>query len=764
MVSHVPIRAMATAVAILAFLPLFAHGDDPPPAPQQKKGGWRLADEKSDYLREHASNPVEWYAWGDEAFQKAKELDRIVFLSIGYSSCHWCHVMRRESFSSEKIAAYMNDNFICIKVDREELPHVDAVYMDAVQTMNNGRGGWPLSVWLSPEGTPLVGGTYFPPEDRFQRPGFLSILERVHKLWKNDRKTLQDRGSEVLRILKSSQRFRGDVMDPRALVTKGVANKASRYDPRFGGFGKAPKFPSPRAITLLMCVSLLEERTDLRDIAVNTLRQWAAGGIYDQVGGGFHRYSVDAQWAVPHFEKMLYNQGLNAEAYLDVYRMTGEEDLKEVARGILDALLRDFGLPHGGFASSWDADSEEEEGTFYVWTPKQVEEVVGPKHSPILCEYLGITSAGNFEGGPRSVPSRRISVAQIAKRFALSQQNAQRIIDDGIQQLFSARTARVAPHKDHKAVLGWNGLAISALARGSILLGDNRYLEAARAAHAFCQKTLAPDSGFLRRFAGGVADHPATLRDVSYHLKGTLDLYEASFDPEHIAMAKTLAGRIITDFGPGEEGGAFYEARKGDAILVDRPKRFWDGAIPSGNATLARCLIRLHALTGEARYRTLAEGIVTESSKVLYRAPHGSPEMLLAALALTTPLPEIAVVGDLRSPLTRALLAPARRGNIPFVVVAHRPLGAEGEKAAQIIPLLRDRTQVSNRPAAYLCIDFVCKAPETDPTAFAKALEDAWKPKNDADKLPKKVPDKKEAKEKGKDEGKAQDQEPLQSR
>lgn len=700
-----------------------------------KTGGWRLAAEKSEYLRMHAGNPVDWYPWGTEAFEQAKKLDRPVFLSIGYASCHWCHVMRRESFEDATIAKVLNEKFISIKVDREELPHIDDVYMAAVQLMTQ-QGGWPLTVFMTPEGKPFFGGTYFPPREKFGRPGFGQLAESIHEGWTQERKDIEDFGNRLTNHLSELGELRTGDVDRTTFVDRGVAIMQANWDTKKGGLAGAPKFPSPRLLVLFGALSVLDEREDLAQLATHTAMEMARGGLFDQIGGGFHRYSVDADWHVPHFEKMLYTQGLLTETYLELYRFTEDQELAEVARRTLDALLRDFSTDAGGFASSWDADSEEEEGTYYVWTPAQVREAFPnkPETAEYLIAYLGLTDEGNFEG-KRSVPRQAIDQFDVSMKFSAPVQVVQTELRDGIARLLEIRSKRVPPLKDEKVILGWNALAVSALARGGIHLGNPKYTAAAVRAHAFADRHLALEAGFLRRWADGSAAHPATLRDAALHLKATLDLYEATFDPQHVIRARSLASQIARDYGPASEkrtsdekdeaasSGAFFETRAGVDVLVPRRRVVADSALPSGNAVLARALLRLHALTTEDRFRQWAEGIVNAALPQLLDAPHQSPEFMLAALQLTSPDPEIAVYGDLQHPLTRGLITPLQRSRLPFFTLCQRSPGKTGADAARVIQLLQNRETEGHRPTAYLCENFACLAPESDPKKFKLQYE-----------------------------------------
>jgi uncharacterized protein YyaL (SSP411 family) len=485
-------------MVLLMFTALFSMGLEGSDGGDPQQGGWRLKNSPSAYLREHADNPVEWWTWGDEAFEAARTLDRPVFLSIGYSSCHWCHVMRRESFSDPAIAAFLNAHFISIKVDREDHPHVDEVYMDAVRAMTGG-GGWPLSAFLLPDGRPFYGGTYFPPRQRFNRPGFLELISSIERAWREDRGTMTESAEGLIEHLegRESRIHEGQTLD--LFLSGGTQTAASTYTAEPAGFGQAPRFPAPRFLQFLAGEGLCLKDQPTLNRSVAVLREMARGGILDQVGGGFHRYSVDAAWQVPHFEKMLYNQGSLAECYLEVGRMTSDEELLGIGRGVLRAMLDQFQLEDGTFAGSWDADSGGVEGSFYVWTPEQVHEVIPGDSAQWVCDYLGIGEEGNFEGTDASVPRQAVTMEVLAKSAGISAAEMQSQVESGIARLLEARGSRVAPKRDDKVILGWNALSISGLARGAAILDDPGLASAAERAHAAISKTLIDDSGFLRR-------------------------------------------------------------------------------------------------------------------------------------------------------------------------------------------------------------------------------------------------------------------------
>ena len=708
----------------------------------EKSGGWRLADEKSIYLREHIENPVEWYPWGEEAFARARDEGKMIFLSIGYSSCHWCHVMRRQSFTDPEVAAALADSYIAIKVDREELPHVDDAYMEAVQSMGQS-GGWPLSVFLTSDRQPFYGGTYF------RRDDFLQLVGEIASQWKQPerRQRMQDIASDVVGRLTEQHANRGNRPARAEFLNAGLERSFSRYDTIAGGFSRAPlyapKFPSPRLLVLLTAYDQLYSEPKYRDAVEKTLGAMANGGLFDQVGGGFHRYTVDRKWAIPHFEKMLYSQGLLAESYLDVFRMTGNEDHAHIARRTLDALLRDFGLESGGFASAWDADSAEEEGTYYVWNPKTLESAVGPQLAPLLTRYLGVDVHGNFEHA-QTVLHVATPIEKIAEDLFMEEKQVAELVATGLEKMRVAREKREAPKRDDKVILGWNALVISALAKGGMLLDEPRYIRAATAAHALCAKQLAGAPEPRRVYSDGETEFPATLRDLALHLRATLDLYGATLEMRHVAHAFEVLRIIERDYSPTAEDrkagrGGFYEARKGDEVLVARKKEFVGDALPNGNAVLARAYLHLHGLTGDARYRSAAEGIVDEALTVLGRVPHGAPEMLLAVLELDSRVPEIAIAGDPNAADTQAMLDAVRRGSLPFRVWAFRPPGTPGEQAATRIPLLAKRP-AGERATGYVCVNFVCRAPVHDPADFRTALDESWRPRFDGNTPPSSQP------------------------
>ena len=728
---------LLSAVVILApaILAPGAGGQEPEPQsrPQsrpdgERTGGWRLKSEESIYLREHSDNPVDWYPWGPAAFARARAEDKLVYLSVGYASCHWCHVMRRTTFMDERVAAALREHFISIKVDREELPGVDRTYIRALSHLGGG-GGWPLSVFLTPEQVPFAGSGRYVVAD-----SFLATIEQIAEDWKAERDKIHELGKLVMSRLAAAREPDATSIELRALLDSGVAGITARYDSVAGGFAGpprfAPKFPAPREAVLLASRGLLEGQPELVDMAVTTLRRMATGALRDPLSGSFHRYTIDREWRVPHFEKMLYTQGLLAEAYLELYRMTGHPDLAAVARTTLDALIAEFALDTGGFAGSYDAESDGHDGRYYMWSQQEVTAAAGKQLAPLLFAYLGIQFEGSHDG-QRSIPRVARSIDALAAELTFEVEELQAFLDDGLARLARARAARPAPRRDDKIILGWNSTVVSALARGGVLLADERYLRAATRTHALVSRELVRDDALLRRVDRGEARYPATLQDMALYLRATLDLYEATLDVAHATRARAVAARILREFGTEGGGCSFQQA--GTELLGGRHLEFADGALPSGNGLLAHALLRLGLLTGEASYREQADAILAVGARHVASAPEKATELLLAILLRHSRAPEIAVTGPREDPLTQRLLRIARQSPAPFRVVAHRPPGEEGVMAARQLGLLSGRESAEG-PKAYLCFDGECRAPTADPEQLASELARAWQPGKNGDR------------------------------
>jgi uncharacterized protein YyaL (SSP411 family) len=661
----------------------------------------RLAKEKSPYLLQHAHNPVDWFPWGQEAFDKAKKEDKPIFLSIGYSTCHWCHVMEHESFEDEAVAKYLNEHFVPIKVDREERPDVDQIYMASVQAMGV-QGGWPLSAWLTPELKPFMGGTYFPKENRFGRPGFTTVLERLSGMWKEKRGEIDESAKQVAEHLKNeaSVRTPGDV-DVTAVLQKAAVQIGKSFEPAFGGFSQQPKFPHSTTIQYLLRLWKRTGSKEALQMAEKSLAGMARGGIYDQLGGGFHRYSTDSEWLVPHFEKMLYDNALLASAYLEAYLVTKNESYARTVRETLDYILRDMTSKDGGFYSAEDADSEGIEGKFYVWNPKQVAEVLGEEEAAAFGKAFDVTKEGNWEPHEESIPKNQ-SVLRVSKDDDFAAQK---------KKLFDARSKRVRPHLDDKVLTGWNALMISAMAQASHVLGEPKYREAAERAMRFLLEKHRKDGTLLRTSRLGEAKLDAYLEDYSYLSAALLDLYEATFDGAYFAEAEKLAGRAIELFWDDAAGG-FFTTAKGAASLIARMREEYEGPHPTGNSVMVMTLLKLFDLTGNAAYRDRAEKTVKSMKAELERYPAGHAWMLCALDYLSGPSKEIVIAGPDAGPLLKVV----RGMYLPNKVVAF----ADGKAK---IPVLEGREAVKGKAAAYVCESMVCQKPVTEASELEALLK-----------------------------------------
>ncbi|MHB8717976.1 MAG: thioredoxin domain-containing protein [Candidatus Dormibacteria bacterium] len=657
----------------------------------------RLATETSPYLLQHADNPVDWYPWGDDAFAAARERDVPVLLSVGYSACHWCHVMAHECFENPSIAELMNRLFVNVKVDREERPDVDAVYMQAVQALS-GHGGWPMTVFLTPAAEPFFGGTYFPPTDRGGMRGFPSVLEAVSDAWRNQRHNVTAISSQLLAAMRAGQ-GRGE----GAAVTEATLDRACErlladLDTVNGGFGGAPKFPHPAALDLLLHRHLATRDPRLLEAAVLTLRRMARGGLHDQLGGGFHRYAVDAGWAVPHFEKMLYDNAQLAPVYLHAFQLTGDAGCREVVTSTLGWMLREMALPNGGFASSQDADSPGGEGSYFVWTRAQLREALGDDAS-LGASVFGVTEGGNFEKGASVLSRARSDVSTD-------------LLDSLRARMLAARAQRPAPQRDTKVITSWNALAIAALAECGAALGEDSWVEAAEGTADFLLTHVCDGDVPLRTFTEGRASITGFLEDSAYLASALVTLYEATGRPRHLHAARRLAVDALARFR-GDDG-LLYDTATGASDLVVRPRTVDDNPIPAGQSALANALLRLAALTGDLELRTAAADIITPLSASIERSPLFIASLACAADRLVAPSREVAIAGDRDDARTAALLATVRAAWHPHAVLAW------GE--ADDVPLLADRPLLGGAPTAYVCSDFACQLPVTDPVALDEQL------------------------------------------
>jgi uncharacterized protein YyaL (SSP411 family) len=687
----------------------------------------RLAGETSPYLLQHAHNPVDWMPWGPDALARATLLDRPIFLSIGYAACHWCHVMERESFEDEATAAALNAGFVPIKVDREERPDLDQLYMGAVQAMT-GSGGWPMSVFLTPEGRPFYGGTYFPDTPRHGMPSFRQVLEGVREAWTTQRAEVEQAGVRLVDSLVESQRIGvgggpAAGLPAREALDAAAAGVVAAFDPVHGGWGRAPKFPQPMTIEFLLRRHAAGGDPQPLEVALRSLSAMAAGGIHDQLGGGFHRYATDAAWLVPHFEQMLYDNAQLARVYAHAWALTGEPTLLETLTAVLDYVLRELTTPDGGFSASQDADTEGEEGGTYVWTAPEVREALGDA-APLFAAAYGVTDAGNWEG--RTILSRVRGDAELAERFGLTAEDVATRLADARAVLLGRRAERPQPAIDDKVLAAWNGLAIAALADTSRALaadGDpalaataSRYVAAARGAAAAVLDHLWGDGDRLRRsWRDGRASADGALEDYANLADGLLALYEATFEERWFDAAVSLLEVVLGHFAHPD--GGFYDTPDDGERLVVRPRDVQDNATPSGGAMATTALLRLAALTGEGRYRTAAERALAPMGRYLDRHPTAFAQWLCALELAYAESTEVAVVGDAAEPATRALIATIDRGYHPFRVQA-----SSSEPESSSVPLLNGRFALDGRPTAFVCHGFACRLPVTEPEALEALL------------------------------------------
>jgi uncharacterized protein len=686
---------------------------------QAMRSANRLARETSPYLLQHAGNPVDWFPWGEEAFARARAEEKPVLLSVGYSSCHWCHVMERESFEDAATAALMNELFVSVKVDREERPDVDAVYMRAVQALT-GQGGWPLTAFLTPDGEPFFGGTYFPPEPRHGLPSFQQVLRAAGEAYRSRRgevgRAADELGAVLKRLAAPPPATHGETVD-EALLEHAFRFLTSHYDSAHGGFGRAPKFPQPGALEFLLHQHARTGAPRALEMVVHTLRSMARGGIRDHLGGGFHRYTVDARWLVPHFEKMLYDNALLLRLYLAAWQQSGDAELLGVARETARWILSDMRGGEGGLYSAWDADSEGEEGRFYVWTPAEVRALVPQADADLVCRYWDISDGGNFEG--RNIPHVTISIDEGARLFGRDPMDAARAIADARDTLYEARSRRVPPLRDDKVLAGWNGLMLGTLARAGRILDEPRWIAAADRNATFLWTTMRRDGRLMHTWRGGEAKILAFLDDHAFVAGGLLDLYEATGDASYLDRARALAGEIERHFRDPERGGYFFTPNDGESLLT-RFKPGADGAVPAGNGAVAMLLLRLHALTGDDELRNRAEEVLRLFATSAARNPFGFVSYIEALEVWTNGFTEVVIVGKIGPERTVLERAAARRFVANGLTMAVDP-DAEGWLPAPA----RSRGAVGGRATAYVCRNFSCSAPVTSAADLIAVLENA---------------------------------------
>ena len=677
----------------------------------------RLADSQSPYLLQHASNPVDWYPWGDEAFEKAKEENKPIFLSIGYSTCHWCHVMEHESFEDSTVAAQMNEYFVSIKVDREEMPEVDHLYMSVCQAMT-GRGGWPLTIVMTPDKEPFFAGTYFPKQGRGQRPGMLQIIPSLANAW--SLKQTEIRGSiDKIKdyLVQINTSVPGDEWD-ETMIKEAFSQYASRFDPDYGGFGRAPKFPSPHNLILLLRYSKLYDDPTALNMVETTLHYMRLGGVFDHIGLGFHRYSTDKRWFLPHFEKMLYDQAMLSMAYLEAYQLTGNEKYAQVAREIFTYVLRDMTHKEGGFYSAEDADSEGEEGVFYIWSKEELIEILGPEDGTRMAKIFGFSDNGNFrdEASGKStgnnIPYLPRNKDELAKKSGMSLDEFDGFVEMSRQQLFDVREKRIHPLKDDKILTDWNGLMIAALALGGQVLDEPDYISAAERAAGFVEKNLRDKKGrLMKRYRLGKAGLSPHLDDYSFMVWGLLNLYEATFDTEYLARAIEFTDIMNKDFS--DENGGFFIGSKDAEKLMVRAKDSYDGAIPSGNSVAVMNLFRLSKITGSTQWVDLADKALKAFTKQARNSPTGFAHMLTGFMFDLKDPKELVIVADGDAPEIQELIQQIRGNYSPNKVVLFKDM-SDPDPLTEIASWTKAHSMMDGKPTFYVCENFSCKRPTTN--------------------------------------------------
>ena len=671
-----------------------------------------LIHETSPYLLQHAENPVDWYPWGEEAFDKARRENKPVLLSIGYSACHWCHVMAHESFENEQIARLMNENFVNIKVDREERPDLDQIYMNAVQIMTH-HGGWPMTVFLTPDAVPFYGGTYFPPEDRYNMPGFPRVLIGVAEAYRDRQDDIRETGTSLVSELKRiSVAGGGDYPIEPELLDAAYVGIVRSYDSINGGFGGAPKFPPAMTLEFLLRTYARTGNQEALEMVSHTCRKMANGGMYDQLGGGFHRYSTDARWLVPHFEKMLYDNALLARVYLHYFQVNGEPFARETVEGILDYVLGEMTHADGGFYSTQDADSEGHEGKFFVWTMDEIRATLGEEDARVFAAYYNVTEAGNFEG--KNIPNVTRPVEEVATELGISESELRASLDESKRKLFDLREQRIKPDRDEKVLTAWNGLMMASFAEAGVVLSRPDYTDAARKNASFVISNLYRDGALLRTWKDGVAKFNAYLEDYAFLIEGLVTLFETTGEFRWLTKALGLAEIMIAEFWDEDAGGFFFTGKSHESLIV-RSKDYFDNATPSGNSVAALALLKLSLLSGKEQYRNLATAILREVGDSIRRYPSGFGYALSAADFLLSTPKEIAIIGS--TPLDlEPLLAETWRRYLPNKVVA-------ASFGVDVIPLLANRTMINDLPTAYVCEHYTCKQRVTDVSALREQLD-----------------------------------------
>ena len=686
----------------------------------------RLINETSPYLLQHANNPVDWYPWGQEALDRAKAEDRPILLSVGYSACHWCHVMERESFENPEIAAMMNEMFVSIKVDREERPDIDSIYMAAVQAMT-GHGGWPMTVFLTPDGKPFYGGTYFPPDDRGGTPAFPRVLTALSEAYANDRENVVKTTERLVERMESmaSVSTANGIPLTEEVLHQAFTGIARDFDDRYGGIGIQPKFPQPMTYEFLLRYYLRTQNAEALDMVETTLERMAEGGIYDQIGGGFHRYSTDTYWLVPHFEKMLYDNALLVQLYLHAFQVTGKPMYRRIVEETLAYVTREMTSPEGGFYSAQDADSEGVEGKFFVWLPQDLAEVLGDDDAEIINRYYGVTPQGNFEG--RNILHVAFDAATLARDENITAAEFDKLISRTKSRLLEARSHRVAPQRDDKVLTSWNAMMLKAFAEAGAILGNRGYVDVAERNAKFLLDSMVMDGRVFRTYKAstdgadaGEAKLNGYLEDYAFLIDSLLALHEASFGQRWLTEAISL-GRDMVELFWDSASAQFYDTGSDHETLVVRPRDLSDNAIPSGSSMASGVLLRLAVITGDQEFKEKAVAGLQSVRDVMTSYPTGSGHWLGDLDFLLATPKEVVIVGPPDDPNTEALMREVFRHHLPNRVVVGMPQPADDDLGERI-PLLRDRVMVDGQPTAYVCENYVCNLPVTDPAELANQL------------------------------------------
>lgn len=670
----------------------------------------RLINEKSPYLLQHAHNPVDWYPWGEEAFNKAKSEDKPIFLSIGYSTCHWCHVMERESFEDEEVSKILNENYVAIKVDREERPDIDSIYMSVCQAIT-GSGGWPLTVIMTPDKKPFFTGTYFPKYAKYGHPGIIELLKEIHAAWINNRDKLIRSSENIINSIKKYS------IEEKGSLSKGVTDEAyeffkQTFDNKYGGFGSAPKFPTPHNLSFLLMYYKATGKKPALEMATKTLERMYMGGIFDHIGFGFSRYSTDKKWLVPHFEKMLYDNALLSYTYVEAYQITKNELYKLIADRIFTYILRDMTSPEGGFYSAEDADSEGIEGKFYLWSKEELQEILGKEDSKTFSEYYDISSNGNFEGKniPNLINAPEGEINDISKS-----QNLNKIRE----KLFLCREDRIHPYKDDKVLTSWNGLMIGALAYGGRCFGNNEYIKAAEEAIDFIFNNLIDKNGrLLARYRAGESAYPAYLDDYAFLIHGLIEMYEATYKSIYLEKALSLNNDMIKLFHDSENGGFFLYGNDSEELIL-KSKDVYDGAIPSGNSMAAINMLRLSRITGNSPLEDMADEIFNTFGGTVEKSPYAHTKFLSAFLLSTLPPKHIIIAGKNEDSTTKEMLNLINKAYMPFSTAI---LNVENEELYKFIPFVKNNIMLDGKTTAYVCENYTCNLPVSKVEDLEKLL------------------------------------------